>query len=111
MIISRLGKGQRVSRLAQKGVADIARFLRWSALQECMFTDPDDNRLKIWSEDHVSEDFQIAVTLQMKVSFLTRMAKYQAPRSTSSATDMQGLHHPLGVVCERRVRRRCLFDV
>jgi hypothetical protein len=32
-----------------------------------MFTDPDDGRLKIWSEDHVSEDFQIAVTLQMKV--------------------------------------------
>jgi hypothetical protein len=33
-----------------------------------MFVDKDDGRLKIWSEDHVSEDFQIAVTLQMKVN-------------------------------------------
>lgn len=33
-----------------------------------MFVDPDDGIRKIWSEDHVSEDFQIAVALQMKVS-------------------------------------------
>jgi hypothetical protein len=43
-------------------------FLRWAALQECMFIDPDDGVNKIWSEDHVSEDFAIAVTLQIKVS-------------------------------------------
>ncbi|KAE8540333.1 hypothetical protein D1P53_003278 [Cryptococcus gattii VGV] len=50
-------------------------FLRWSALQECMFVDPDDNIRKIWSEDHVSEDFQIAVTLQIK-GYIVRWATY-----------------------------------
>ena len=43
-------------------------FLRWEALQECSFVDPDDGNEKIWSEDHVSEDFQIAISLQCKVS-------------------------------------------
>lgn len=32
-----------------------------------MFVDPDDGVSKIWSEDHVSEDFQLALMLQMKV--------------------------------------------
>ncbi|WVQ83999.1 hypothetical protein IAT38_006144 [Cryptococcus sp. DSM 104549] len=50
-------------------------FLRWSALQECMSADPDDGILKIWSEDHVSEDFQIAVTLQIK-GYTVRWATY-----------------------------------
>ncbi|WWC59194.1 uncharacterized protein I303_101743 [Kwoniella dejecticola CBS 10117] len=50
-------------------------FLRWSALQECMFVDPDDGVNKIWSEDHVSEDFQIAVTLQIK-GYTVRWATY-----------------------------------
>ncbi|ODO03115.1 hypothetical protein I350_05960 [Cryptococcus amylolentus CBS 6273] len=50
-------------------------FLRWSALQECMSTDPDDGVSKIWSEDHVSEDFQIAVTLQMR-GYTVRWATY-----------------------------------
>jgi hypothetical protein len=41
-----------------------------------MFVDPDDGMNKIWSEDHVSEDFQIAVTLQIKVnSVLGAMAR------------------------------------
>ncbi|TYJ52434.1 hypothetical protein B9479_006975, partial [Cryptococcus floricola] len=50
-------------------------FLRWSALQECMSIDPDDGVSKIWSEDHVSEDFQIAVTLQMR-GYTVRWATY-----------------------------------
>ncbi|OCF59087.1 hypothetical protein L486_03586 [Kwoniella mangroviensis CBS 10435] len=50
-------------------------FLRWSALQECMSVDPDDGINKIWSEDHVSEDFQIAVTLQIK-GYTVRWATY-----------------------------------
>lgn len=32
-------------------------FLRWSALQHQSFIDPADNKRKIWSESHVSEDF------------------------------------------------------
>lgn len=50
-------------------------FLRWSALQECLHIDPDDGVMKIWSEDHVSEDFQIAVTLQIK-GYIVRWAAY-----------------------------------
>ncbi|CAD6566589.1 MAG: hypothetical protein TREMPRED_002808 [Tremellales sp. Tagirdzhanova-0007] len=42
-------------------------FIRWSALQECLLLDPDDGVMKIWSEAHVSEDFQIALALQTKV--------------------------------------------
>lgn len=40
-----------------------------------MFVDPDDNVCKIWSEDHVSEDFQISVTLQIK-GYIVRWATY-----------------------------------
>ncbi|WVR04423.1 hypothetical protein IAU60_001425 [Kwoniella sp. DSM 27419] len=50
-------------------------FLRWSALQECLKVDPDDGVAKIWSEDHVSEDFQIAVSLQIK-GYTVRWATY-----------------------------------
>lgn len=51
-------------------------FLRWEALQECMSIDPDDGFNKIWSEDHVSEDFQIAITLQCKVSRSTQFTDF-----------------------------------
>ena len=44
-------------------------------MQECLFTDPDDGDLKVWSEDHVSEDFQIAITLQGK-GYDLRWASY-----------------------------------
>lgn len=40
-----------------------------------MSVDPDDGVSKIWSEDHVSEDFQIAVTLQIK-GYIVRWATY-----------------------------------
>lgn len=78
-------------------------FLRWEALQECMFVDPDDGHTKIWSEDHVSEDFQIAITLQCKVR----------RQSSSSAiawllAHTSGLRPALGIVQRRRIRRGCL---
>jgi Glycosyl transferase family group 2 len=40
-------------------------FLRWSALQDAQFVDPDDNVSKIWSESNVSEDFDMALRLQV----------------------------------------------
>jgi hypothetical protein len=41
-------------------------FLRWSALQDAAFEDPgDDNKKKIWSETNVSEDFDMALRLQV----------------------------------------------
>jgi hypothetical protein len=42
-------------------------FLRWSAVQDACFVDPDDGITKIWSESHVSEDFDMSLRLQMKV--------------------------------------------
>lgn len=73
-------------------------FLRWSALQECAQPDPEDGVSRIWyvyplsplrlsgiylailtlslrSESHVSEDFQIALTLQSK-GWMLRWATY-----------------------------------
>jgi hypothetical protein len=39
-------------------------FLRWSALQEAAFIDTD-GVSKIWSENNVSEDFDMALRLQV----------------------------------------------
>ncbi|KAI0919925.1 hypothetical protein AcV5_001863 [Taiwanofungus camphoratus] len=41
-------------------------FLRWSALQDAAFVDPADGVKKIWSETHVSEDFDMALRLQLR---------------------------------------------
>lgn len=41
-------------------------FLRWSALQDAAFEDEgDNNKMKIWSESNVSEDFDMALRLQV----------------------------------------------
>lgn len=38
-------------------------FLRWTALQQQSYVDRDDGQEKIWSEDHVSEDFVASLRL------------------------------------------------
>ncbi|PSS08906.1 hypothetical protein PHLCEN_2v3396 [Hermanssonia centrifuga] len=50
-------------------------FLRWSALQDAAFIDPDDGVKKIWSESNVSEDFDMALRLQLK-HYIIRWATY-----------------------------------
>lgn len=50
-------------------------FLRWSALQDAAFVDPDDGVKKIWSESNVSEDFDMALRLQLK-GYIIRWATY-----------------------------------
>lgn len=50
-------------------------FLRWSALQDAAFVDPADGKKKIWSEANVSEDFDMALRLQLK-SYIIRWASY-----------------------------------
>ncbi|EAU83457.1 NCP1 [Coprinopsis cinerea okayama7 len=50
-------------------------FLRWSALQEASFVDPDDGVTKVWSESNVSEDFDMALRLQLK-NYIIRWATY-----------------------------------
>ena len=41
-------------------------FLRWSAIQDAAFIDPEDQVKKIWSESNVSEDFDMALRLQVR---------------------------------------------
>ncbi|KIY43226.1 hypothetical protein FISHEDRAFT_53946 [Fistulina hepatica ATCC 64428] len=50
-------------------------FLRWSALQDAAFVDPIDGVKKIWSETNVSEDFDMALRLQLK-GYIIRWATY-----------------------------------
>lgn len=50
-------------------------FLRWSALQDAAFVDPADGETKIWSESNVSEDFDMALRLQLK-KYVIRWATY-----------------------------------
>ncbi|KAL4246764.1 Glycosyltransferase 2-like domain-containing protein [Abortiporus biennis] len=50
-------------------------FLRWKAIQDAAFVDPADNEEKIWSESNVSEDFDMALRLQMK-GYIIRWATY-----------------------------------
>src|SRR6266850_304520 len=74
-------------------------FLRWSALQDAAFEDTgDNNKKKIWSEENVSEDFDMALRLQ--VWFL-------CPRFGITRTDCrdvaQGIHHPVVDLFGRRL--------
>ncbi|KZV93948.1 hypothetical protein EXIGLDRAFT_835361 [Exidia glandulosa HHB12029] len=50
-------------------------FLRWKAVQEVAFIDPIDGVRKIWSESNVSEDFDMALRLQLK-GYIIRWASY-----------------------------------
>ncbi|PCH34589.1 hypothetical protein WOLCODRAFT_106236 [Wolfiporia cocos MD-104 SS10] len=50
-------------------------FLRWSALQDAAFIDPADGIKKIWSETNVSEDFDMALRLQLK-GYIIRWSTY-----------------------------------
>jgi membrane glycosyltransferase len=50
-------------------------FLRWSALQECAQVDQEDGIARVWSESHVSEDFEVALNLQSQ-GWTLRWATY-----------------------------------
>ncbi|KAF7317249.1 hypothetical protein HMN09_00460000 [Mycena chlorophos] len=50
-------------------------FLRWSAMQDAAFIDPEDNIRKIWSEANVSEDFDMALRLLLG-GYTLRWATY-----------------------------------
>ncbi|KAF7430553.1 hypothetical protein PC9H_006261 [Pleurotus ostreatus] len=49
-------------------------FLRWSAMKEAAFVDKDGQR-KYWSEEHVSEDFDMAMRVQLR-GYIVRWATY-----------------------------------
>ncbi|TFK95710.1 glycosyl transferase family group 2-domain-containing protein [Pterulicium gracile] len=50
-------------------------FLRWSAIQDASFIDPYDNMRRFWSEANVSEDFDMALRLQLS-GYIIRWATY-----------------------------------
>ena len=50
-------------------------FLRWSAIQDAAFVDPVNGRKKIWSDTCVSEDFDLALRVQIK-GYIIRWANY-----------------------------------
>ena len=84
-------------------------FLRWSALQDAAFEDAgDDNKKKIWSEMNVSEDFDMALRLQ--VGFLS--FELGAHRSlTHMSRVAQGIHHSVGDLFRRWLQGRCFVDL
>lgn len=43
-------------------------FLRWSAIREVSWVDAQDGERKFWSEKHVSEDFDLALRLQVNAA-------------------------------------------
>lgn len=51
-------------------------FLRWSAMKECAFKDPRDGETKFWSENHVSEDFDLALRFQVRIICSRSTARY-----------------------------------
>ncbi len=50
-------------------------FLRWRAIQDAAFIDKADGLEKIWSESNVSEDFDMALRLQL-AGYIIRWATY-----------------------------------
>ncbi|KAJ9112322.1 hypothetical protein QFC19_000742 [Naganishia cerealis] len=50
-------------------------FLRWAAVQDAAFVDPDDGITKQWNESCVSEDFDLSLRIQMK-GWTMRWASY-----------------------------------
>ncbi|KAK7885195.1 hypothetical protein LTR67_010686 [Exophiala xenobiotica] len=50
-------------------------FIRWDALQSIAWHDEEDKCTKFWSDNHVSEDFDVSLRLQMN-DFVIRLATY-----------------------------------
>ncbi len=80
-------------------------FLRWSALQDAAFEDRDDNNIKkIWSEMNVSEDFDMALRLQ--VGFLCiELGVYRFLIVACSSRDTSFGGRPIQKAASRKVSR------
>ncbi|CAG8743231.1 2773_t:CDS:2, partial [Acaulospora colombiana] len=61
-------------------------FLRWSALQDVAFIDPIDGERKIWSESNVSEDFDMALRLQLGGKSMPLVALNSSSTHSSSGS-------------------------
>ena len=59
---------------SKPALTSLGSFLRWQAVQDAAFVDRD-GKEKIWSESHVSEDFDMAMRLQLR-GYIIRWATY-----------------------------------
>ena len=81
-------------------------FLRWSALQDAAFNDPGDNdKKKIWSETNVSEDFDMALRLQVGVVSVGRGIGLSDCHVRSSSRDTLFGGLPILKAASRKVSR------
>jgi hypothetical protein len=81
-------------------------FLRWSALQDAAFNDPgDDNKKKIWSETNVSEDFDMALRLQVGGSVYSNWEGVSFLIILSSSRDTSFGGRPILKAGSRKVSR------
>ncbi len=74
-------------------------FLRWAALQDAAFIDPEVNKKLIWSEANVSEDFDMA--LRLMVCCISARVQFQYLMAAHSFADT-----PFGGLRTRRVTSR-----
>lgn len=79
-------------------------FLRWSAIQEAAFVDKD-GITKVWSESNVSEDFDMALRLQVWPP--TRLSTVH---TLILFILVEGIYHPLGQLLRWWLQRRCFLD-
>lgn len=68
-------------------------FLRWSAVRDCAFVDPEDGRLKFWSEAHVSEDFDMSVRMQIQ-NYIGRYVAYTGTGEAAGRALLAGAREP-----------------
>ena len=81
-------------------------FLRWSALQDAAFNDSGDNdKKKIWSETNVSEDFDMALRLQVSVSSQLGGIGLSDWHVRSSSRDTSFVGRPILKAASRKVSR------
>jgi Glycosyl transferase family group 2 len=84
-------------------------FLRWSALQDAAFEDSgDNNKKKIWSEVNVSEDFDMALRLQV---WFLNLGWGMHQFLTDCRDIAQGIHYSVVDLFGRWLQGRCLVDV
>lgn len=76
-------------------------FLRWSAVQDAAFIDPADGISKMWSESNVSEDFDMALRLQV-----SRMEQFKTYFKICHSAER--IQHPMGDIFSRWLQGRSI---
>jgi hypothetical protein len=82
-------------------------FLRWSAIQDAAFIDPADGIQKMWSESNVSEDFDMALRLQV----ISVAVVHVRQKLTAWSRIAERLYYPMGYLFSRRFQGRGLVSL